>query len=752
MRVVRALVFLSIVSLAFVSSVPAAFAADLKLKVVDPNAAAVPGAQVSIFAVDQSIPLRTAISAGDGSADFPGVADGRYRVQVLAPGFAPYSSDVALPQTSTLIATLSISSATEIVVVSATRTPVPVDETGASVSTLEITDLTNMQPVNLAEALRFMPGVVVNTNGQPGNLTSLFVRGGDSTYNKVIVDAVPIDEPGGTFDFGVVPMTGADRVELLRGAQSTLYGSDAMTSVVQVFSRTGSGNTPELRFGADGGNLSTAHGYASLSGSRGRFDYNIFADQFNSAGQGINDDYSNSLQGANLGVRLANSAFLRVRTRHANSRTGIQGEWDFNGQKLFAPDIDQRARQNNLLGSVQLSIAAPSHWQHTLTGYEYNHRYLNADTIADRGCDPTVFNFFDCYFVDLTHINRAGLNYQADYTPRRWLQTTLGYEFEDENGSFNSTFVNTDPNGNFGQDVTHGLRLNHALFGQQRITRGRWSLVAGLRWVHNDSFGNRVVPRSALSFLALRGSHLFSGTRLRFSYSQAIKEPTFEESFGITGLFPADPNPNLKAEENRAYEAGFEQGLFDNRYAFSALYYNNQFRNQIEFTTNPADFNGFFLNLNRSMAHGAEVEFKGKLTSRLSLDSAYNYTSTQILEAPLCTPQNFCSPLDFAGQPLLRRPKHSGSLLLNYFGTRWGANLGGSFVGRRPDSDFLGLGFDHSPGYARMDFGGWYAIHPRVTAYVNVQNALDKQYEEVVGYPALGINFRAGLRFRVGGE
>ena len=752
MRVVRDLVFLSIVSLALVSSVAAAFAADLKLRVVDPNAAAVPGAQVSIFAVDQSIPLRMAISAGDGSAEFLGVTGGKYRVQVLAPGFAPYSSDVTLPQSSTLTAALSIASATEIVVVSATRTPVPVDETGASVSTLESTDLTNMQPVNLAEALRFMPGIVVNTNGQPGNLTSLFVRGGDSTYNKVIVDAVPIDEPGGTFDFGVVPTTGADRVELLRGAQSTLYGSDAMTSVVQVFSRTGSGNTPELRFGADGGNFSTAHGFALLAGARGRFDYNAFADQFNSEGQGVNNDYSNSLQGGNFGVRLTNNAFLRARIRHVNSRTGIQGEWDFNGQKLFAPDIDQRARQNNLLGSVQLSIVAPSHWQHTFTGYEYNHRYENADTVSDRGCDPSVFNFFDCYFVDLTDINRAGLNYQADYTPRSWLQTTLGYEFEDENGSFNATFVNTDPTGNFGQDFTHGLRLNHALFGLQRITRGRWSLVAGLRWVHNDSFGNRVVPRDALSFLALRGAHIFSGTRLRFSYAQAIKEPTFEESFGITGLFPADPNPNLKAEENRAYEAGFEQGLFDNRYAFSALYYNNQFRNQIVFTTNPADFNGFFLNLNRSMAQGAELEFKGNLTSRLSLDSAYNYTSTQILEAPLCTPQNFCSPLDFAGQPLLRRPKHSGALLLNYFSTRWGANLGGSFVGRRPDSDFLGLGFDHSPGYARVDFGGWYAIHPRVTAYVNVQNALDKPYQEVVGYPALGINFRAGLRFRVGGE
>jgi vitamin B12 transporter len=745
MRVHRALVFLALLSVS-------AFAADLKIRVVDPNSAAVPGAQVSVLPANGSTPIRVAITAGDGTASLPNLATGSYRIQVLAPGFAPYNADVPIPQTTTLTAAPSIASPTETVVVSATRTPVPVDETGASVSTLESSDLINMQPVNMADAIRFLPGAVVNTTGQPGNLASLFVRGGDSTYNTFIIDAVPVNEPGGTFDLGVVPMAGADRLEFLRGAQSTLYGSDAMTSVVQLFSRTGSGDTPELRFGADGGNLSTAHGYASLSGARGRFDYNLFADQFNSEGQGVNDTYSNSMQGANLGLRLTDYAFLRIRARHANSRTGIQGEWDFNGQQLYPPDIDQHARQNNFLGSVQLSIAGPNHWQQTFTGYEYNHKYLNADTVADRGCDPAVFNYFDCYFVDLTHINRAGFNYQADYTPRSWLQTTLGYEFEDENGAFNSTFVNTDPTGNYGQDFTHGLRLNQAVFAQQRLTRGRWSVIAGLRYVHNDSFGNRVVPRVAATFLALRGGQLFSGTRLRVAYAQGIKEPTFEESFGITGLFPADPNPNLKAEENNSYEAGFEQYLFHNRYAFSAVYFNNQFRNQIEFTTNPADFNGFFVNVNRSMAQGAELEFKGQLAPRLSLDSAYNYTSTQILEAPLCTPQNFCDPLLFAGQPLLRRPKHSGSLLLNYSGTRWGANLGGSFVGSRPDSDFLGLGFNHTPGYARVDFGGWYAIRPRITAYVNVQNALDKQYEEVVGYPALGINFRAGLRFRIGGD
>jgi iron complex outermembrane receptor protein/vitamin B12 transporter len=90
--------------------------------------------------------------------------------------------------------------------------------------------------------------------------------------------------------------------------------------------------------------------------------------------------------------------------------------------------------------------------------------------------------------------------------------------------------------------------------------------------------------------------------------------------------------------------------------------------------------------------------------------------------------------------------------LLSYLGTRWGGSLAGSFVGARPDSDFLGFGIDHAPGYVRVDFGGWYAVRPRVTLYANVENALDRRYNEVVGYPALPVNFRAGMRFRIGGE
>ena len=242
---------------------------------------------------------------------------------------------------------LTLAAASETVVVTATRTPVPADTTGASISTLEHENLETMQPVATSDALRFLPGAVVSSSGQRGGLTSLFVRGGDSVYNKVIVDGVPVTEPGGIFDFGTVPLAEADRLEFLRGAQSTLYGSDAMTSVVQLFTRTGTSTTPEFRFGADGGNFNTAHGFASLSGAHGIWDYNFFADQFDTQGLGVNDDYSNSLQGGNAGVRLTDYASFRLRVRHSNNRTGIPGEWNFNGAPLQRQTLT-RARDKTI--------------------------------------------------------------------------------------------------------------------------------------------------------------------------------------------------------------------------------------------------------------------------------------------------------------------------------------------------------------------------------------------------------------------
>lgn len=717
------------------------------ITVTDPSSTPVSGARVLVYPQHSQEPLAVRTTSAQGSAIFTGLAAGKYRVDVLAPGFAKQTSVVTLPENSVLAVQLAIAVPSETVVVTATGSPTPATETGTSVELLDQRDLQNMQPVAAADALRFLPGAIVNSAGRLGGQASLFVRGGESRYNKVLVDGVPVNDPGGIYDFGVLPLTGVERMEFVRGPESVLYGSDAMTSVVQMWSATGHTRLPELQFGADGGSYSTARGYASLAGANGRFDYNLFAQQDTTQGQGINDAYSNAGEGANLGVALSNTAALRLRVRHFNSRAGVQGEWNFNGTPLLAPDSDAFARQNNLIASASLTIASPSRWQHRITGFEYHHLGLNQDTFIDpgRGCD-FVTVFIDCPFSSPFEINRAGFDYQGDWSARNWAHTTIGSEFEDENGDFNSTFA-LAPGVN-GFSGIHGLRRNFGAFAEQLLVWRRFTLLAGGRFEHNESFGNRGVPRAALTFLAARGGDFFSGTRFRAGYSEGIKEPRFEESFGITGTFPASPNPNLLPEQNRSLEAGVEQAFVGGKYTASAIYYNNLFRNQIEFEPGPNFVGGQYVNLEKALAHGAEVELHGRIRPSLLLSTAYVYTSSQILANP---PQVAFDPF-LPGQPLLRRPKHAGSLLLNYSSQRWGGELGGSFVGRRADSDFLGFGINHAAGYARVDLGGWFAVNHFMTAYANLDNALDKHYQEVVGYPALGANLRAGLRFRFGGE
>src|SRR6202167_6266224 len=725
----------------------AASAADFKIKVIDPQSVAVSGAQVPLSQKMDVLFEKTVIevvnSSAEGVAIFPAskipklvCAGCELRLQVFAAGFAPYEGAVpALSESITI--QLHLATASETVVVTATRTPVLAEESGASISTLESAQLGTIQPIAADDAVRFLPGAVINTSGQRGGLSSLFVRGGASTYNKVIVDGVAVDNPGETFDFGTLPLTEADRVEFLRGTQSTLYGSDAMTSVLQVWTRTGSTPAPELRFGADGGNFGTVNGYTSLAGANGRFDYNVFGDQFNSNGLGVNDTYSDSLQGANAGIALSDKVMLRVRGRHSNSHTGLPGEWSFNGQPLLAPDSSEFGHLNNILRSVELTVAAPSGWQHSVTAFDSLYRY------TDTNLNPPADSYDSYADLYLTHVNRVGFEYQGDYSERTSANfathSTFGVRTENETG------VVSDQNS---PPPASGQRLDQDAYLQQQFILGRLSAIAGGRFVHSSAYGNIGVPRVALTLLALRGGELFSGTRLRFSYAVGYMEPALYETFGEIA-YDYTSNRGLLPERTRAFEAGIEQKLFAGRWALNAAYFNNLFHDQIEAVPTPSGAYQFF-NLEQSFAQGAEVELQGRIRPRLSLTTAYTYTSTEILENPQCTPASPCGFPFAPGDPLLRRPKHSATTLLSYLGKRWGGNLAGSFVGARPDDDFYGFGITHAAGYVRADIGGWYAINSRVTAYANVENALDRRYNEVVGYPSLPVNFRAGFRFRVG--
>ena len=729
----------------FLFSSVVALAADLKIKVVDPQSAAVSGAQISLLCGNDEV-ITTLTTTAEGAATLSAKQNQSCQIRVRAAGFA--EEVVPVPTEPELRIVLHLATASQTVVVTATRTPVPGENSGADVDVLNGSQLITMQPTAAADAVRFLPGAIVNDAGQRGGLTSLFVRGGESRYNKVIVDGVTINEPGGTFDFGTLPLDQADRIEFVRGDQSTLYGSDAMTSVVQVWTRTGSTRVPELRFGADGGNFSTARGYASIAGARGGFDYNLFGGQFNTEGSGINNAYSDSLEGANIGAGISEHSFLRARVRHSNSHTGVPGGWSFNGYVPIVsnggasyplpPNPDQASHLNSLLGDIELAVAAPSGWQHRFSGFDYLYRY-DEENPGDPARVSPVFGPIDFPSHEVDRINRVGFEYQGDYSERTWAHTTFGYRVENENGFVGDV--------NFGQ--THGQRLNNDVYGEQQITYRRLTVIAGGRFVHNSAFGNTGVPRVALTWQAWQGNDVLTGTRLRFSYAGGFKEPRLEETFNGIPPDPFNiPNTALKPERSRSFEAGLQQEFAHGRAVLIATYFNNLFHDQINYVeVDPVNFVGKYVNVNKSLAHGAEVGVQAKLRSRLFLNSAYTYTSTQILDNPAPVDSQF-NP----GQPLLRRPKHSATATLSYLGSRWGGNLGASFVDRRPDDDFFSFGINHAAGYVRADLAGWYALNSHITTYVNVENALDRRYNEVVGYPALPVNFRAGVRFRIGGE
>jgi vitamin B12 transporter len=742
----RSFLLLASTLILFEISSSAAAAAQLKVKVLDPQSAAMAGAQVSVVGSSGRIIAMQPTSA-EGVATLSIPETGSYQIKVLAPGFAAETVSASQAKEEITIH-LHVATESETVVVSATRTPVPADAAGADVDTLNGEQLTIMSPVAANDAVRFLPGAVVNTAGQRGGLGSLFVRGGESNYNKVIVDGVTTNEPGGTFDFGTLSLAQGDRLEFLRGAQSDLYGSDAITSVVQVWTRTGSTRVPELRFGADAGNFGTENGHASLAGAWRRFDYNLFGNQFQTTGLGVNDAYSDALQGANVGAELNEKTSLRVRVRHSNSVTGLPGEWNFNGTDPIVtpsagpsyplpPNPYDFSHLNNILGSVELSVAAPLGWTHRFTGFDYLYRYNEQDP-GDPLRMSEAYGQFDYPSDEVDHINRGGFEYQGDYAERVWAHTTFGYRVENENGFVGQVLP--------GSSQTPGQRLNNDVYVEQQLTLGRLTAIVGARFVNDSAFGNTGVPRVALTYQALRGGEIVSGTRFRFSYATGFKEPRLEETFA--GPPYSQPNLGLKPERSRSFEAAFQQDFVRGRVNLNATYFNNLFHDQINYVTiDPTTFVGEYVNVNQAFAQGAEFELRAKLQSRLLLNTAYTYTSSEYLTNP--------APYDIVydpGQPLLRRPKHSATELLSYLGSRWGGNLAGSFVGRRSDDDFDGFGIYHAAGYVRADLGGWYAVNSRVRAYVNVENALDRRYNEVVGYPALPVNFRAGMQFRIGGE
>jgi vitamin B12 transporter len=726
--------------LSFLMTAAAGSAATLQGTVLDPEGAAVPGATVRVLGTQGTEIART-VTDQRGQFRFQRLASGIYTVKVFLAGFGETSARSSSGEKVRLV--LPLAPVHERVVVTATRTAAASSQLGASTSVITRNQIVDEDTPFVSDLLQTLPGVTVVRNGAPGGVTSVFVRGGDSDYNKVLLDGIPLDLPGGAFDFSTLTTNNLERIEVVRSAESALFGSDAMTSVIQLFTRQGNTEMkrPHFSFSGEGGKNSTWDGRGSVTGGYGPLDYSLEGGRFSTDNQIPNDFFHVTTLSANFGLRLGKATALRA------IMMGDFGLAGTPGQTAFGPPItDASFQSRNGYGAFSIHNQTTSSWDQQLTYTFSRTRQVSVDLGNNPPFTPSfdgrtaAYQYYDFASNYLDDEWRDHVSYQSDWEGApfrgRFGQhvDTFAFDWDGEHGFLVDRFAQQAP--------TSARRNNFGYTFQDQTLWGRLSVGNGVRIDDNGSFGTVVVPRSSLAYLLRSGGGFWGATTLKFNFGLGVKEPSFLESYANTPYFVG--NPNLAPERARTLDYGVEQRFWDGRARLELDGFDNLFRDQIAFeTTNFQNFSGTYFNIGRASAKGGEVSLELAPLKGLRVIGSYTYLDSEVLDSG-----NPFTPALQAGRWLLRRPRHSGSLQILWDWKRMNITSTTVFVGRRQDSDFVGLEppLIWNNGYTDSNLSWSYRSFGHMTYFGMVENLLNQKYMQVLGYPALKRTYRAGIR------
>ncbi|MGE0102714.1 MAG: TonB-dependent receptor [Blastocatellales bacterium] len=762
---------------------------SLRGAVVDARGSTVAGARVVLLLANRLSVAETRTNAR-GEFAFIRLPEGGYTLVVEADGLT--QSGGAQPvrieggRDFQIVIPLTVAAIEDAVVVSATRTETMLGDTPNSAFVASGSDLLRLQRLTVLDALRTSPGVTVMQTARRGGVTSIFVRGGESDYTKVLIDGIPVNDAGGAFDLADLTTDNASRIELVRGAQSAIYGSDAVSGVLQLFTHRGATTVPEFDYSAEGGSFGFNRQFIRLSGADGAWDYSTSFTHLETNGRDRNDDYQNRIASANIGYRMDARQQMRLTVRNENSGTGVPG-----ATAIFFPDPDDRIERRRLAVGLRYDNQLSQNWQQSLTLAFSQNRQHSFDPLAQDLTLPGTpvdsgfaFNDFTSSFVNSQR--RRGIRYQNNIVTAGGHFITSGIDYEEERAVFDNGFL--------GESRVAAERKNTGFFIQDQFSlTPRILLVAGLRVENNRAnlpdgfndalddlgspriggttgFGTLIAPKLA-AVIVLRRSGIQSRrgmTRLKINYGEGIKAPTLIEAFSPSPFFLG--NPELKPERSRNFDFVIEQFFLKDRIRVEGVYFDNRFRNQIAFVAEPSTFGGpitlpdgrltHFINNDRSRARGMELSISWHPKRWLLFDGSYTLLDTRLVEAADIIDYSSLTliPNPEVGLPLLRRPRNSGSFSATWMGNRFDINLVGTFMGRRRDGDpatFSRFDANGNPiynrGYARIDLTGAYRLTSFMGLFARVENLLNRNYQEVLGYPAYRLNFSAGLRIRFGG-
>jgi outer membrane receptor protein involved in Fe transport len=732
-------------------SATATRAGTLTGTVLDPSGSAVPQAHVTLLRSLVVVDERQTDS--QGAFKFAGLADGTYRLAARAPGLASPPAEVEIrgAEVHTLDLHLQLSAVGQQVVVSASLKDSLVSEVGSSVSVVSGQDVNDRAAQNVLDVLSGIPGIEVSQAGRHGGATGVYVRGGESDYNLVMVDGMELNEFGGYFDFAPLPADGVERIEVTRGPESALYGPNAVTSVINIVTTQGEG-TPHFTVQAEGGNFTTRRFVVDGSGLTHGLSWGFDISRLDSGGTVPNDSYRNQSAFLSLGYHGSPRRRLDFHFFGNANDAGAPGPYGSDPDDLFTGiDLISRDKQN-------------------LFGYggSYSEQFTSKfQQVTSASVSTNDYYFRSPYGDSYSNNLRGVLNTRSEVTVSNKDFFVAGFEYNRE--QVEDTYI-SDSNG-----VPFVLpRTSLAFFAENRWSpTRRLYLTTGLRvddlrthaLAADDSpyvarpllppsTVGKVNPRVAAAYM-LRDSHggSIDGTRLHASFGTGIRPP---DGFNLAFT----NNPHLKPETSLSFDAGIEQRFFQGKAVVDLTYFNNHFKDQIVTLggslTNLSSFTSD--NLGNSRAQGAEISFQVHPIRSLQMSVEYTLDKTEVLS--LNGSSLALAPLQ-VGQQLIGQPRNSGAYNLTWrhgnLMLNTNAYIRGSVLDVEPN-DGLGACSYGLPclfpdkGYVRVDGGFSYRLPRGVEIYGRLDNILDQKYEEVLGYPALPFNFLAGVRFNFPGR